>query len=171
MALGIHNDGIHTIYEIPLNSSNDKKWNDRSWLIEHLRLLADKLEETKFEVYIVGIEMDSQYKTPNLFIKGWEYKEEIYADMLDSLGHTTAGLTLPLSIFHGLTNKSKWEIFPNLTNIEWICPTCGNRTEKPKMVSAGGLFCRHCDALLTQHTNGGQNDPFNWVFRRNTEKI
>jgi hypothetical protein len=170
MALGIHNDGIHTVYEIPLNSLHDEKWQDRSWIVEHLRQLADKLEETKFEIYSVGMEMNQQYKTPTLVIKGWEHKEEVLADLVDSFG-TKTGLTLALSIFQGFSNKQKWGMFEKMKNIEWCCPNCKNVTEEPHTVIAGGLFCRNCDALLTQRTNGGQNNPFNWVFRRKEEKI
>jgi hypothetical protein len=174
MGLGIHSDGIHTVYEIPLNSGHDEKWNDRSWLIEHLRQLADKLEETKFEVYVVGIEMDAQYKTPKLFIKGWEHKEDVLADIIDGGGELFTDWIpeahISLSQFQGLPDKQKWEIFESLLNIEWTCPECGNVMDKPHTVIQGGLFCSHCDELLTKRTGGGQNNPFNWSFRRINEK-
>jgi len=165
MALGITNDGTKVIYEVPLRGLNDHKWEDRSWICEHLHQLADKIKETKFEIYSIGLEMNHQYNAPTLIIKGWEKNKEILADMVDSLGQPTE-LTISLSIFQGFSDREKWGIYKNMTNIDWRCPDCGNIMEKPHSPGMDTIQCKHCWYVLSHRTNGGQNNPFNWVFTR-----
>lgn len=76
MALSISRNNIFDIYSIPLVYAEDEKWLDNSWLIEHLRQLALHIEENEIEIYSIGIEIDSQYKCPNLIIKGFENKNK-----------------------------------------------------------------------------------------------
>ena len=76
MALSITKEGtFDVVYSIPLVSGNDSKWEDNTWLVDHLRHLADKIEEEQVNVYSMGVEMDAQYKSPRLVLKGWKKKE------------------------------------------------------------------------------------------------
>ena len=75
MGLGITKaDNIMTKWEIPLmkgdlppDEIND--WKDNSWLVEHLRQLANKIENENPRIINIGLRTDCQYKTPQLFIE------------------------------------------------------------------------------------------------------
>jgi len=68
MGLGIETNGIYKEYSIPLFSDQDKDWEDNTWITEHLRHLADKIEEDNIKIYEVRMDFDRQYKIPNLVI-------------------------------------------------------------------------------------------------------
>lgn len=76
MGLGITKDGIFDIYSIPLVSMQDVEWLDNSWLTEHLRHLAQKIEETNIRIYSVSLEVDCQYKSPKIVVRGFEKTSE-----------------------------------------------------------------------------------------------
>jgi len=160
MGLGIKNDGIYTEYSIPLTSSIDKEWDDNSWICEHLRQLADKLEESNFDIYNIGIDLDHQYKSPHLTIKGWERKDEdipkIQLDIMTNIS---------LKDFKGYPTMVKWGVFDRLKdrkNIEWRCEKCGNLATPDKEKEF--VKCKHCDQILTYRTKYPKYDPFNYIF-------
>lgn len=77
MALEITKQNDITKWEIPLmkgdlapDDIND--WEDNSWIIEHLRALADKIEREDPKIINMGIEINPQYKTPQLYIEFYE---------------------------------------------------------------------------------------------------
>ncbi len=76
MGLGITKSDTLTKWEIPLQkgdaptSVND--WDDNSWLVEHLRQLADKIEKENPRIINIGMRTDCQYKTPQLYIELYE---------------------------------------------------------------------------------------------------
>ena len=76
MGIGIVKENTITKYEIPLRSINDHNWDDNSWIIGHLRQLADTIEKNNFDIYSIGIEMNHQYNAPTLIIKGRERIDE-----------------------------------------------------------------------------------------------
>lgn len=67
------NNGL-TTYTVPLFSKEDKNWEDNTWLVEHLRVLANKIEERNIKVSDIGIEMSSKHKNPSIVVKGIEPK-------------------------------------------------------------------------------------------------
>lgn len=68
MALGIETNGHIKTYAIPLFGLNDQNWTDNTWICEHLRNLADKIEYDNLKIYSVSLEFDKQYKSPQLQI-------------------------------------------------------------------------------------------------------
>ena len=78
MGLGIHKERHLTVYSAPLRGMDDHNWNDNTWICEHLRQLANKIEETDIDIYSMGIEMNHQYNAPYLVIKGWERKNDSF---------------------------------------------------------------------------------------------
>lgn len=79
MALGITKTPTLTNWEIPLmqgdlppDQIND--WQDNSWIVEHLRMLADKIESDKPRIINIGLRTDCQYKSPKLYIELFERK-------------------------------------------------------------------------------------------------
>jgi len=72
--------------------------------------------------------------------------------------------------FNKLSDRDKWEIYPILKNkVTWYC-RCGT---KQKIVHAGVniICCKYCDRELTRRTGGGQNNPFNWVFKYKKKEL
>lgn len=63
MALGIRKGKVTTIWEIPLvqgdGTSND--WKDNTWIVEHLRQLADKIEEDNPSLYSISLNTGVQH--------------------------------------------------------------------------------------------------------------
>lgn len=74
MALGIHKDSSMVVYELPLVGSGDSLWNDNTWICEHLRQLADKIEDTNFQIMSIGVQtlINNDGAKPELIIKGYE---------------------------------------------------------------------------------------------------
>jgi len=77
MGLSIEKTNTLTKWEIPLQKGdlppveiND--WNDNSWLVEHLRQLADKIESENPRIINIGMRTDCQYKAPKLYIELYE---------------------------------------------------------------------------------------------------
>lgn len=79
MGLAITKTSTVTIWEIPLQQGDlspgyINNWEDNSWLIEHLRQLADKIEEEDPRILKIGLRTDCQYKCPNLYLELFEQK-------------------------------------------------------------------------------------------------
>ncbi len=77
MGLGITKEGVYTKWEIPLMQGdlppdNINDWSDNSWLVEHLRQLADKIENEKPRIINIGFRTDCQYKAPQLYLELFE---------------------------------------------------------------------------------------------------
>lgn len=77
MALSIEKSNVFTKWEIPLQHGdlppdeiND--WEDNTWLIEHLRQLADKIESDNPRIIHIGLSTDCQYKCPKLYLELFE---------------------------------------------------------------------------------------------------
>lgn len=61
MALGIESNNTMEIWTIPMKGWGDNEWQDNTWLVDHLRQLADKIEKEKPRLYAAGFEADIQY--------------------------------------------------------------------------------------------------------------
>lgn len=61
MGLGIEKSGIYTTYSIPFFSGDDANWEDNTWLVQHLRQLAGKIEEMKPRIVSVGLHQLAGY--------------------------------------------------------------------------------------------------------------
>jgi len=77
MGLGMTKEGVYTKWEIPLMQGdlppdNINDWSDNSWMVEHLRQLADKIEKEKPRIINIGLRTDCQYKTPQLYVELFE---------------------------------------------------------------------------------------------------
>lgn len=77
MGLTISKSNTLTNWEIPLVQGDlppDKinDWDDNSWIIEHLRQLADKIEKENPRIINIGLRTDCQYKSPRLYIELYE---------------------------------------------------------------------------------------------------
>ena len=77
MALGITKSDTMTKWEIPLMQGdlppdNINNWDDNSWMVEHLRQLADKIEKENPRIINIGLRTDCQYKSPQLFVEVYE---------------------------------------------------------------------------------------------------
>lgn len=77
MGLGITKSDVMTKWEIPLMSGdlppdhiND--WSDNTWMVEHLRQLANKIEEENPKIINIGLRINCQYKTPQLYLELYE---------------------------------------------------------------------------------------------------
>jgi len=81
MALGIKKNNGDVTYDIPLVGMKDGNWEDNSWMVEHLRHLADKIEESQIKIHHVGIEVGPNYKIPNLVVKGYDRRKEERMEM------------------------------------------------------------------------------------------
>lgn len=70
-------------------------------------------------------------------------------------------------IFDKFDSRNKWDIAGLLKNVEWCCNKCGleQGNETPKSMFMGERCCSNCDNLLTERTNGGQSNPFNYTFK------
>lgn len=74
MALSIVESETLSKWEIPLQKGdlppteiND--WDDNSWMVEHLRQLADKIEKENPRIINIGVRTNCQYKCPDLYIE------------------------------------------------------------------------------------------------------
>lgn len=79
MALGIEKDNVYTTWTIPLQpgdlpGEDIQNWKDNSWIVEHLRQLANKIEQEQPRIYSIGLTTDCQYKTPTLQMRLFEKK-------------------------------------------------------------------------------------------------
>jgi len=77
MGLSIQKTSSLTKWEIPLQHGdlppdqiND--WKDNSWLVEHLRQLADKIESEQPRIINIGMRTDCQYKCLQLYLELYE---------------------------------------------------------------------------------------------------
>ncbi len=74
MGLSIEKSKVFTKWEIPLMQGdlppdNINNWKDNSWIVEHLRQLADKIEKENPRIINIGFNTDCQYKSPKLYIE------------------------------------------------------------------------------------------------------
>lgn len=79
MALGIIKSDTTTRWEILLTQGDlppdeINNWNDNTWIIGHLRQLADKIEKENPRIINVGLYTDCQYKSPRLYLEFYERK-------------------------------------------------------------------------------------------------
>jgi len=79
MALGIIKSDTMTKWEIPLMKGdlpdNINDWDDNSWMVEHLRQLADKIEKENPRIINIGLKTDCQYKSPQLYVELYERRQ------------------------------------------------------------------------------------------------
>lgn len=68
MGLGVTFDGVHETWDIPVKHVNDPEWKDNTWIVQHLRQLADKIEQENPEIYAVGMRTTVQYG-PSFYIE------------------------------------------------------------------------------------------------------
>jgi hypothetical protein len=61
MALSIEKGYALTKVSIPLHAGDDKEMRDNTWLVEHLRQLANHIEETNPKIYKIGLGFSKQY--------------------------------------------------------------------------------------------------------------
>lgn len=74
MGIGIVKNSTSTVWEIPLTGFGDDKWQDNTWIVEHLRQLADKIENENPVIYHIGLKMNHQYNSPTLIFDVFEKK-------------------------------------------------------------------------------------------------
>ena len=68
MGIGIEERNHLSIWQVPLIGGEDKQWLDNTWIVEHLRQLADKIEDENPRIMNIGIKTDCGYKIPNLIL-------------------------------------------------------------------------------------------------------
>lgn len=80
MGILIEKSSTTTRWDIPLMQGglppkyvND--WSDNSWLVEHLRQLADMIEMKNPRIMKIGFGTDCQYKIPSLYLDIYERTE------------------------------------------------------------------------------------------------
>lgn len=77
MGLAITKTLTLTTWEIPLMQGDlppdqINNWEDNSWMVEHLRQLADKIESESPRIINIGLRTDCQYKCPKLYVDLYE---------------------------------------------------------------------------------------------------
>ena len=77
MALGITKVGEMVRWEIPLMQGDlppvfNNDWTDNTWIVDHLRMLANKIESNNPRIHNIGLMTDCQYKSPRLYIEFYE---------------------------------------------------------------------------------------------------
>jgi len=71
MGIGVKKGELFTKISVPLVSGENKDWSDNTWLVEHLRQLAQMIEDENPQIHNIGIEIDANYKIPNLIVKSF----------------------------------------------------------------------------------------------------
>lgn len=173
MGLGIHKDSSMTVYSVPLIGGGDEKWEDNTWIVEHLHQVARKIEESRIQIISIGVvTTNATEPIPELIIKGYENYVQAYYETKDT------SLRLIRAVdFDKLSSRKKWDIWEKMLNVEWVCNKCHiahktdgsmNCWDGKKPVSAGMdiIECGYCGNVLTHRTNGGQNNPFEWTFEK-----
>lgn len=61
MAIGIETGKVFETWSIPIHKWKDDEWRDNTWLVDHLRQLADKIESENPSIYAVSIKTNHQY--------------------------------------------------------------------------------------------------------------
>ncbi len=71
------------------------------------------------------------------------------------------------TIFFNLSDGDRWGVASELRGVIWLCGTCRAEQgeETPTSMFMGERYCSTCDSLLTERTNGGQSNPFNYRFK------
>jgi len=168
MGLGIHKDGSMTVYTVPLiGGQGDDEWKDNTWLTEHLRQLARKIEDSRMKIISIGTQTtNATGAIPELIVKGYEHFIK---------ARTKDGTEILAIDFDKLGSRSKWKLFDELVDVKWVCNGCheayetdGNMNywdgKKPFRAGMDSVQCGNCGNHLTYRTNGGQNNPFEWTF-------
>lgn len=169
MGLGITKDGSMTVYTVPLVGLDDTKWDDNTWLTEHLRHLARKIEESRFRIISIGTETHNTGKPiPELVVKGYEH----YVIALN----TGANKQIRAVDFDAMSSRAKWDSWEGFVDVKWVCGSCHQADETDASFNnwdgkresikrtMDSIECPYCGNMLTHRTNGGQSDPFNWTF-------
>lgn len=80
------------------------------------------------------------------------------------------GMDLPFfspTDFNKLKAQDKWTNYKR-PGYKFVCPMCKERTYPKRAVPFSGaeVECSNmdCEYVLTHRTNGGQNDPFEWIM-------
>lgn len=78
------------------------------------------------------------------------------------------------AIFKTFGNNDRWDIARFMKNVMWLCENCkaSQGKQRPDRMFFPGeeCYCTICNSLLTKRTGGGQNDPFNYTFKRYARK-
>ena len=61
MALGKEKRSIYEVWSIPFFAGQDENWEDNSWLVEHLRQLANEIEEKNPRIMEIGVRQPCRY--------------------------------------------------------------------------------------------------------------
>lgn len=61
MALSIEKGTSCELWSVPVAAYGDNDWSDNTWLVDHLRMLADKIEQENPKIYAVSIRSTIQY--------------------------------------------------------------------------------------------------------------
>jgi len=71
-------------------------------------------------------------------------------------------------VFDILSDRDKWDLSKTIENVMWCCKFCKHEqgTERPQRMFMNERCCYNCDTILTKRTNGGQNDLFNYTFKK-----
>lgn len=134
MALSKEKGTVLNKYSIPMVGGKDSRWADNSWLVEHLRHLADTIEKEQPKIYRVGIEMDAQYKVPALMLEYFESREEEKTSVPEMSGDSIekfAGLCKDLSdIIKGLDNVSDLGDYNKFNQHDKLCEKHGVKRQE-----------------------------------------
>ena len=68
MGIGINKNKGFEEWETPLIGFRDYEWSDNTWIVDHLRQLADKIEAEAPKIYDIGVKLNSNYKSPILVL-------------------------------------------------------------------------------------------------------
>jgi len=169
MGLGIHKEDSLTVYTVPLiGGQGDDGWTDNTWLTEHLRQLARKIEDSRMNIISIGTQTTNcTGAIPELVVKGFEHYVK---------ATTKKGTEILAIDFDKLGSRSKWKLFDEgFVDVKWVCNAChkAHKTDgtmdywdgkEPYRGGMNTVQCGMCGNVLTHRTNGGQSNPFNWTF-------
>jgi ribosomal protein L37AE/L43A len=109
-------------------------------------------------------------KSYNSFIKDGKVKhnEDWYRGQVEHYKRILSLIKedkLTTRFFNSLSHRDKWDVSKLLKNVTWHCAFCGQEQElqRPFM---GEICCSNCGNTLTYRTNGGQSNPFNYIFKK-----
>lgn len=69
MGIGIDKFELYEIWDIPLIGNVPADWNDNTWIVQHLRQLANKIESENPKILHIGLKTDYNNHNPILEIK------------------------------------------------------------------------------------------------------
>lgn len=119
--------------------------------------MANKLKE-RIRLYTRFIK-EGKVPPTGLYKRDLERTKKLLADI--ETGKLTSNK------FNKLSTHDKWDIYWSklIKNITWRCINCAAEQAVDSSFM-GEICCSNCDAQLTYRTNGGQNNPFNWTFKK-----